>query len=115
VFLTSFQEEVLFITVNRREWAFLKVHARLSSPVIESVSSCDIEEFEGMADRMIMAFMWLDVRLGAFHTSVRNVRATTGHSIDQFSNAGTILKSHSFSQLFLHLGIWITHGREKLL
>jgi hypothetical protein len=60
---TIVQEQILFITVNRRKRTVREVHAWCSSPEIYSILFTAVEVFQGLFKTMIMDLMWTGVGL----------------------------------------------------
>jgi hypothetical protein len=60
---TIVQEQILFITVNRRKRTVREVHAWCSPPEVYSILFTAVEVFQGLFKTMIMDLMWTGVGL----------------------------------------------------
>ncbi len=102
-------EDLFDVTVNRRQWARVQLVACASSPKAYPVVVCDVEETNSVFQTVKVKFSRGRVGLRQFDASVRNIRATGGHSPDEFAHATFIFYLHPSHKLLLFFWIGRTH------
>ena len=75
------------------------------TPVVDAISACGVEVFDGMLQTVVMVFVRGRIRLGEFATCERNICTACCHGPYQFPNSRSVVHLHGFGEGLLFF--WI--------
>ena len=109
------EEEVLFVAIDSREGSFFEFRPRGSTPVIEALIVSSIKILKSMFDPVVVMFMRTSVCLWEFNASLCQIRTSSCHCPDEFTNSTSVSQLHRFGEFLLDVRVGVANGCIELL